>query len=71
MRFERELAALSPIDAVYVRRFASGEVDVEVESRGGPVTLERTLAAMPGVESVERSRGVVIVRTRPEPTARG
>ena len=67
MRFERELAVLDPIDAVYVRRFAGGEVDVEVESHGGPPALAEALGAMPGVQAVQDAGGVLRVRMGPEP----
>ena len=66
MQFERELAGLAPIDAVYVRRFANGEVDVEIEAHGGPDDLREALGGMPAVETVENAGGVLRLRMRHE-----
>ena len=70
MRFERELAGAEPIDAVYVRRFANGEVDVEVESHGGADALATALTGIPEVDRVEHAGGAVRVRMRPDAAPR-
>jgi hypothetical protein len=70
MRFEREVASLDPIDAVYVRRFANGEVDVELESHGGTDALVAALGAIPGVAEVEHVGGMIRVRMRSDAATR-
>ena len=70
MRFEREIAGVEPIDAVYVRRFANGEVDVEVESHGGADALATALTGLSGVDRVEHADGVLRVRMRSDAAPR-
>lgn len=62
MRFERDLAGLAEIDAVYVRRFSNGEVDVEVDAEVGNDALVAALREMPGVEAVQPVGGVLRVQ---------
>ena len=70
MRFERELAGLDPVDAVYVRRFAGGEVDVELESHGGPDALAAALDGLAGVEEAQHAAGILRVRMRSDASGR-
>jgi hypothetical protein len=62
MRFERELAGLHAIEAVYVRRFSNGEVDVEVDTAATGEELAEALRGMPRVAAVQPVGGVLRVR---------
>ncbi|MGI8460348.1 MAG: hypothetical protein ACR2OC_01750 [Solirubrobacterales bacterium] len=68
MRFERELAALARVDAVYVRRFSNQEVDVEVASND-EAGLAEAIRNMPAVNSVEAKDGLILVRLQGEESA--
>ena len=69
MRFERELASLDALDAVYVRRFSNGEVDVEVDSAAEPDELVEALRAMERVAAVQVVGGTLRVRIGDDPKA--
>ncbi len=60
MRFERALAALPAVDAVYVRRFSNGEVDVEIEAANSS-RLAEELRGMDGVNTVKAEGGLLRV----------
>ena len=67
MRFERELASLPAMDAVYVRRFSNGEVDVEVDTGASTEELTEALGAVPRVAAVQAVGDTLRVRIEERP----